>query len=107
MKLRIGARNFNVCLADEQENEIFSEEPTANGYIDYYKSDIFLKKQNSDDFIKETLIHEILHALLDNSGVEELNLDKTINVLTPRIHSFLLDNENFQKFILSNEKLVK
>ena len=53
---------------------------------------------------QENIIHEILHALLDNAGLPEENLDKTIQILTPRIHAFLIDNIEFQKKFLEFEK---
>jgi len=94
-KIKIGAKLYSILHTNQTINEIFKEEPNANGYISYPTSEIHIRNTNSSDTIEETTIHEILHALIDNAGVPDQNLDTFINVLTPRLHAFLKDNPDF------------
>jgi hypothetical protein len=56
----------------------------------------------SDDIREETLMHEVLHCLLDNSGIEEVskqvkegaNLSELVaTILAPRLHALLREND--------------
>jgi Zn-dependent peptidase ImmA (M78 family) len=102
MNVKIGARSYAVSFVslEDEENKIC-------GYTDYHKGEIILNDSLVDDAKMEVLLHEMLHCLLDNAGIneiaaqlknskgdEEQNLAELIcNVLAPRLHAFLLDND--------------
>ena len=102
--IKIGGRIYTINLVDSVCDETFSTHDNAYGYVDYINSKITIKNEVSKNYQQENIIHEILHALLDNAGLPEENLDKTIQILTPRIHAFLIDNIEFQKNFLEFEK---
>jgi Zn-dependent peptidase ImmA (M78 family) len=71
------------------------------GFTDYYQSKIVVNGSMAKDVREETLMHEILHTMLDNSGIEEVsrqakegaNLSELIaTILAPRLHSLITDN---------------
>jgi len=99
MNVKIGARKYDINFVniDDEEDEIC-------GYTDYHKGEIVLNNSLVGDAKTEVFLHETLHCLLDNAGINEIsaqlknengsNLAELIcNVLAPRLHAFLLDND--------------
>jgi len=103
-KIKIGARIYNISIETSEENSVFKEHEDAYGYIEYPTSEIHIRSNLEKTFQKEILIHEILHGLLDNTGIAEINTDKITEALAPRIYAFLVDNPDFQKKLLQFEK---
>lgn len=101
---KIGARVYGISIESPEINKVFQENDTAYGYIDYVSGKIKLRSDISKDFQTETLLHELLHAMLDNSGIEDINLDKITKVLAPRLHALLIDNPTFQEDILKDKE---
>ena len=102
--LKIGSRTYSIIFSDDDEILNSSENQNAFGYTDYANSKIVIKNSISNDFKKENLIHEILHTLLDNSGIEiilensnKITTELIISVLAPRFHQFLKDNPDVIK----------
>ena len=107
-KIKFGARIYEISLADlkkELAGSSIQENEEIFGYVDYSESKIIVDKNMSEDAIKENLVHEILHVLIDrrnlesiykNSSIKEV-VENMVEYLTPRFHSFLEDNPEFQK----------
>lgn len=103
MILKIGNRRYNIeKWSDEQIEELTGKDPSeVCGFTDYYQSKIVINNNMAKDTKEEILVHEILHTLLDNSGIEEVsrqvkegaNLSELIaTILAPRLHSLIKDN---------------
>jgi Zn-dependent peptidase ImmA (M78 family) len=103
MILKVGNRRYNIeQWSDEQIEEFTGKEANeVCGFTDYYQGKIVINSRMAKDVREETLMHEILHTLLDNSGIEEVskqakegaNLSELIaTILAPRLHSLLKDN---------------
>jgi len=103
--LKIGARTYTVSIQTPEENSVFQEHESAYGYIEYPTSQIHIRADLDAGFQKETLLHEILHGLLDNTGVEDINTDQITKALAPRLHAFLIDNQGFQQYLLASGKI--
>lgn len=102
--LKIGGRTYAVSIQTSEENSVFQEHDSAYGYIEYPTSQIHIRAELDVGFQKETLLHEILHGLLDNTGNEDINTDQLTKALAPRLHAFLIDNPGFQQYLLASEK---
>lgn len=99
MFIKVGARKFEVNFIEN--DQVLETNDDAYGYIDYNSSKIIIKsKSTALDFQAETLIHEILHSLLDNGSNENINTEEVVKALTPRLHAFFIDNPLFQEQIL-------
>jgi len=103
--LKIGARTYAVSVQTPEENSVFQEHESAYGYIEYPTSQIHIRAELDPAFQKETLLHEILHGLLDNTGNEDINTDQITKALAPRLHAFLVDNPDFQQYLLASGKI--
>jgi hypothetical protein len=100
-QVKIGARTYAIHEQDAEENSVFKEHEEAYGYIEYPTSEIYIRSDLEITFQNETLIHEILHGLLDNTGIDEINTDQITKALSPRLYAFLVDNPDFQQKLLS------
>ena len=99
-KLNIGSKDYNIIFT--KEDKILHENQTVDGYINYPQRKIVIRTGIDRELIKENIIHEILHALLDDSGVEntlvllkdEDKIEALISALSPRIYQFVKDNRD-------------
>tara|TARA_Y100000034_G_C6518277_1_gene222952 strand:- start:67 stop:396 length:330 start_codon:yes stop_codon:yes gene_type:complete len=105
--LNIGSKNYSINFT--QEDPILVENETADGYINYPHREIVIRTGINEELIKENVIHEILHALLDDAGIENTlaklgdkdKCEALISALSPRIYQFIKDNLTFiDRFIL-------
>ena len=50
----------------------FSADPNISAYIDYYKKNIIVKKEsdNFKYFLRDTILHEVIHGFLFESGLD-------------------------------------
>ena len=60
------------------EIELIDDDVNCLGMIDYKKQEISLRKGLMKDLRSVTLIHEILHGILEYTGNGELNKDEDL-----------------------------
>lgn len=88
-KLKILGKTFEILRADTFYKK------HAWGEIDYLNQTIEIENSLSEDKFKETLLHEILHAILESLGFDELNEDEhLIQCLANSLHQVLKENNN-------------
>jgi hypothetical protein len=115
MIVKIGAKHYKINLV-EMKDTIPKEEnvdpSSVSGFIDYNNSEIYVEKNLKDECIRENVIHELLHGLLDrknmeivykNSSIKEV-VENIVEYLTPRFHAMLEDNPKFQEQFLKIKK---
>jgi len=101
LSLKFGARTYTVLEQPQPGSNESDEE--IQGFVDYFKSQIVLNSSLSPDAKEETLIHEILHVILDRQTLELLArksspkelVENLVTYLTPRVHAFLRENSDF------------
>ena len=104
MNVKVGARTYCIekCSEEQIEKITGKEASEICGFTDYYQGKVYVNAQMAKDVRQETLLHEILHTLLDNSGIEEVsrqvkegaNLSELVaTILAPRLHLLLNDNK--------------
>ena len=76
----------------------------AYGCIDYTKSKIYIDPEISKDFQKETLLHEVLHGILDDAHIDKIIkneelLEDFVSALAPRLIQVLNDNKNLIDYL--------
>lgn len=97
--VRVGAKVYSVEVV--ATDEVFEENPKADAYTDYAACRIRIRGA-AKQFEEENLLHEILHTLLENSGLqEEVDAEKIVKMIAPRLHGLLRDNPEFQKSFCS------
>ena len=75
MNLKIGTRCYSIQKWSEDQIEDMTGKDASEvcGFTDYYQSTIVVNGSMAKDVREETLMHEILHTMLDNSGIEEVS----------------------------------
>lgn len=58
--------DYSICLASSKE---VSELQNADGWCDWENCRIYLRNNLSKKRLKDTLMHEILHAIFESSGI--------------------------------------
>lgn len=102
-KVKIGYSTFNI----DSKDEAWKEKNRAVGMCKVDKSLIEYFNQQSDSEIVNTIIHEILHAIVyvfdiefDSAKKEECLVTKMAN----GIHTLMLDNPELLKWLLESCK---
>lgn len=102
--IKVGHRVFNVSHLNPSQEEY----ETHQAYIDFEKSIVFIHPDLETNFLKTILLHEILHACFEFSGIHELllsspkvsNLEEIIiRSMSNNLIMILKDNPKFAKFI--------
>lgn len=88
-KLKILATEYKI-----EEVEQIDKYQRLLGQIEYVEQTIKIDKNISEDMKKETLIHEILHGVLEKLGYEELNEDEQkIHSIASTMYLVLKENK--------------
>lgn len=72
-KVRICGIPHKIKYKDVIDEDV---EGIVNGYIEYSKATIYLKKGLPPAFERETLVHEIVHGMLVHTGRQSLSYDE-------------------------------
>lgn len=99
---RVGARTFNFSV--EKSNSVLDSNPNIRSYVDHIASRIVVRFEPdmSDDAKEELLFHELMHAIVKNSGLDQclkegFTEEFVVSALAPRIHQLLKDNFSQEK----------
>ena len=87
MKIKINKTNWNVYLVNE-----FRDEPGVLGKTCYLRGTVEILKGLSDEKMKSTIIHEIVHAYLDSYGFEVPNIESVMLFSEEQVCEFIAMN---------------
>lgn len=98
--IKVGSRKYEIIFADDElffstlskKNE--NDFDDAKSYIDYDDQVIFIRSCLKSDFKRELLIHELLHACIEDSGIatQDEICEMLIRILSPRLNQLLTEN---------------
>jgi hypothetical protein len=99
-RVKIISKRFTIHYVEEGHEGLGGED--NKGMCDSLNQDIFVEEGMKFDTQKETILHETLHAISDEMG---LNLtEEQVDGGAKGILAVLMDNPSFAKFILKKEK---
>lgn len=100
----VGPYTYKIELND---SVIIDYEEDVCGLCDPLKQDIWLRTGLGKIFERETVLHELLHAMFDMTGLShELGMDKEENIirrLSPVLLDFLMSNPHILEYLLSEK----
>jgi len=73
------------------------------GKVDYLKQEILLDNELSTEKAKSTLIHEIIHAILEEVGIKDENRDSLVQPLAQGLYMVLRNNPELVKCYLERK----
>jgi hypothetical protein len=95
MEIKVGHNNYRV-LDDPMEND-----EGRKGVTYPQKSEIRLDPGVSEPIYRETLLHEVQHAIASHAGISgELTEEEWITRMTPSLLTVLRENPEFVKTLL-------
>lgn len=107
--IRIGPYDYTVIVDSERIKELERETSselygiTSPGILE-----IALQPNVADMVLRETLLHELIHALFYNTGISERFTDKTeeqiVRALSPALFSLLRDNPALVACIMGDSR---
>ena len=98
MKLKIGAVKFEVIEVEGLKDG----KVELNGHIVYNDQKISVEKKLKPDPKKITIIHEIIHGIIEHSGGK--HDEGQIVMLSNGLHQVFMENKKEMKEILWGEK---
>lgn len=82
---------LTYCIS---EVDCVNKEELRRGEINFLTNEIRIDKSMPDDLKKQVLIHEILHAVFDQLGYEDLCTDESkVQGIATALHQILKDND--------------
>ena len=100
--IKIGARNYSIAILDDDAFNVALSKRTndcddAKSFVDYDDQIILVRGNLSYEHKKELIVHELLHACLEDSGSMHGEIEeKMISALAPRLNEFF-DRKFFKK----------
>lgn len=94
---KVGSRVFKIC--NVEHDQVLDSNPDVRSYIDHVSSTIVIRYESgmSQDCYDELLLHELLHAVVKNAGLDQCLKDGfteefLVSALAPRIHDLISNN---------------
>lgn len=95
-QIKVGARSYSVVILDNEKFEYLLEkrnchDSSVKSFIDYDDQLICVREALHADHKRELILHELLHACVEDSGVnlsDEI-CEIFIRALAPRLSSLL------------------
>jgi Zn-dependent peptidase ImmA (M78 family) len=95
--IKVGARTYAIaCLEDEEFELLLAQKGIHNesikSFIDYDEQLIVLRNRLHPEHIRELILHELIHACLEDSGVTQDEIvEQFVSVLAPRLNDLLIN----------------
>lgn len=96
--IKVGAAVYRVKSSKRAWKRRLSksgEAHTTRGATSVHKHTIWTDPSGAEALVRETLLHEVLHALFDDSGwfaEDDENEEAIIRALSPRLYAVLVEN---------------
>lgn len=104
--IKVGAAVYRVRSSKKAWRRRLSksgEAHTTRGATSVHKHTIWMDPSGAEALVRETLVHELLHALLDDSGcpitTDEENEETWIRALSPRLYAALVENPDLVAYL--------
>jgi len=95
--IKIGNRVYSTAsLDDDTFNLVLSQKGVIDSeiksFIDYDDQVILIRDSLQEDHKKELLLHELIHACIEDSGaIQDEIVEKFVRILSPRLIGIIKD----------------
>jgi Zn-dependent peptidase ImmA (M78 family) len=96
-RIKVGCFTYDIVVAQVRASDNHGETDRSN-------KEIFLSDCGNIEVVKETLLHELLHALLEDAqefGIfaDDNHEERLIRLLSPKLMSVMLDNPKLVEYL--------
>lgn len=110
LSVRVGPYRYTVKVDADRIKELEKESNTdLYGITTHGHLEIALQPDVADMVLRETLLHEVLHAVLFNTGISDRMTDKAeehlVRALSPALFSLLRDNPDLVRYLTGGDEL--
>jgi len=94
----VGSRTYTVVALGREcffqtLSKLGVEDDSVKSFVDYDTQTIVLRGDLKSDHLRELVVHELLHACLEDAGFDQDDVsEKLIRVLSPRLSCLLSNN---------------
>lgn len=108
--MKVGANTYSLRITKKAWKRLMATDVTAHescGYTSINDHEIVIDPEMSETNVKSTVVHEVIHALLEDTGVtwplsEGIDQEETLcRILGPRLFAWLVDNPDLVAWIAS------
>ena len=98
--IKVGARTYTLICLEDKEFELLLEQrgvhnESIKSFIDYDEQLIALRQKLRPEHIRELILHELIHACLEDSGVtQNEEAEQFVSVLAPRLNDLMSNKLN-------------
>lgn len=108
--VRVGPYTYVVKVDADRIKELEKESNTdLYGITTHGHLEIALQPDVADMVLRETLLHEVLHAVLFNTGISDRMTDKAeehlVRALSPALFSLLRENPELVRYLTGGDEL--
>lgn len=108
-RVKVGAYTYTVKVDADRIKELEKESETdLYGITSHGILEIALHPTVAPMVMRETLLHEVLHAVLYNTGVADRMTDKNeehlVRALSPALFALLRDNPALIQYLVENDE---
>lgn len=96
MRIKIGLRNYKVTFLD---HAILDDGSVYTGQIRYSAEEILVSKDQTPLGVRQTLTHEVVHAILRNIGQSEVG-EEIVDGVANGVLEVLRRNPDMVQFLL-------
>lgn len=88
--IKVGSRTYVISLVDDNEFKSILgkqgiDDIDIKSFIDYDSQSIFVRNRLVNDHKRELILHELIHACIEDAGVNDENIEKFVSILSPRL----------------------
>jgi len=102
-KIKVGAVDYTVHLLEPKDVAQY-------GVCLYEHQRIYLSRNMLHQQASDTLLHEVMHAIWNESGLDhlpDLNEETVIRTMATWLRTVIVDNPDFAKFVLNAKSTWK
>lgn len=104
--IKIGASVYRLHVdkkAWKQRLSKSGDAHTTRGHTSTHKHEIWCDPSGAETLVRETVLHEVLHALFDDSGApiaDDVDQEEiVIRALSPRLYAVLVENPGLVAYL--------
>ena len=107
--VRVGPYTYTIKVDAERIKELEKESDTdLFGMTTHGHLEIVLQPDVADTVLRETMLHEVLHAVLFNTGLSDRMTDKAeehlVRALSPALFALLRENPDLVRYLTGSDE---